>query len=371
MAARTSTAARGPEGITVDVQTGPAPLASFGDIGITGDHALLELLVSGRWTEVRAEMRAGLAPASSAVGEPTRDEVKSAEVAFRQARRLLAADDLKSWLAERSLSVADWRGHLARALQAQRYQATASNTTQEVQDGDDVDDAELSASARIAIVVEGTFESAVGRLLEGAAAADLEHDAGTSFEPCPDSDAEALARSAASDNALPLQVRDVSSLTNMAATVLDWTGARQRAFEGADPRHVRELLAERRLDWTQLEFDELVLSSATAAREAVMCVRADGLDLAAVGALAEVPVRTRSCTAEEAGEASAPHLLAAEPGAALGPIEEAGAWRVLVLRERLVPNADDPAVWARARAQVVSEQLHRRLAGKVRFHAPI
>jgi hypothetical protein len=153
--------------------------------------------------------------------------------------------------------------------------------------------------------------------------------------------------------------------------VLALGAARQRIDSRAGDREVRLMITERQLDWTRFDVEEITLETASAAREAVLCVRDDGLELAEVGRRAERPTRRHTWTAVQAGTRLAGQLMAATPGTPVGPLADGDTWRVVVVRARLVPDEHDPTTWAHARAEVAAEMLTRRLAGKVRFHADL
>jgi len=354
----------------------PMLVATVGDLSFSSDALLLELVASGDWAVARSTLQIGLACERSQEEGPSPSMLKAAETAFRRERRLLSGEDLRSWLGARDLSVTQWRDHLRRAVLVAAVdgdgEAPGTATGQEP-----VDDGAMAMHARPALLLDGLFASALGRLLDGAAAVELERDSGGP-DPGPEIDpptreaCENLAHVASADGALPLENREVGALTDLAGIVLSLREARVRAFSEADDRRIRELFAERRLDWTRLDFEELALASESAAKEAVLCIRDDGLDLATVAERVGVSPASMSCTAADAGPAAAPLLLAATPGQPLGPIVgEGGGWRVLVLRARRVPEMSDAEFWNRARDEVVAERLNRHLAGKVRRHVEI
>jgi hypothetical protein len=71
------------------------------------------------------------------------------------------------------------------------------------------------------------------------------------------------------------------------------------------------------------------------------------------------------------GEAG-PQLLGAVPGELLGPVvSRGGGWRVMVLRERIASDPDDPEVWNSVRDAVLEQTLERRMAGRVRWYVPV
>jgi hypothetical protein len=328
-------------------------VATYGDEEIGLDEILLEVVASGAWEGERDRLARGLAAGE---GDVQPDALRRAENAFRRARGLLAADDLVAWLAARGLGVGDLRAHL-------RLQLAADHAGE-----GPVASADLKAAARVAVLLDGTAGDALRRLLRGAAAEDILEP--PLPEPGP-GEATALARVAAADPALPLHETDAAALEPIAARALRRRLALAAAHERVEAREVEGALAQKRIDWTELEFAELVVSTEPAAREAMLCVSEDGVELAAAGELAGGRYRERRCLASEAVPALRARLLAGEPGTPIGPVPGPEGWSVVVLERRHPPTADDGGVWDRARRLVVAERLERRLAGRVRWHVEL
>jgi len=323
---------------------------TFDDEDLAFDALLVAATADGSWAELRGALARGLAAELDGV-QPDPAAARAAESVFRRARGLLAGEDLLAWLAERDVTVGDWRAHVRRMLLAEDQSAPSP---------DAVPDLDLAIAARTAVRLEDLVARAARPLLLGAAAGE---------QPLQDDEqrATSIAASAAADLALPLADRNPEHLAVQAAAVLRLRGQLERARTELDARTVRETIAEHSLDWTVLVYDELVVQTEQAAREAMLCVGEDGMDLEAVGGLVGAQVHRHRHVAAEAAVAG-PHLLAATPGAALGPVSGADGWRMLVLRERRAPTADDPATWARARELALEQILDRRLAGRVRWH---
>jgi hypothetical protein len=324
------------------------PAVTFDGEELYLDALLVGAVADGSWAELRTALRRGVV-ADQARPKLDTSAVRTAESSFRRTRGLLAGEDLLAWLAEREVTVGDWRAHVRRMLLAEEPPLPDSHP---------VSNTVLAAAEHTALAVEDVAARAARRLLLGAAAGG----------PAPAHDprhALALATRAADDPALPLADRNLRSLSAHAARVLRLRGQMERARTEVDARAVRETVAEHRLDWTVLVYDELIVPTEPAAREAVLCVSEDRMDLAAVGLIAGAPVHQGRRIAAQGAN---PHLLAGETGAPLGPIFGADGWRVLVVRERRTPALDDPDTYARARELALERILDRRLAGRVRWH---
>jgi hypothetical protein len=113
-----------------------------------------------------------------------------------------------------------------------------------------------------------------------------------------------------------------------------------------------EIVATNRLEWMRLEMETVSFPSETAAREAILCVREDGLSLYDVAALSHRMVSQTTIALEDVHPQHRDQLLAAEPGRVLGPLAVDGRFDVTALISRATPALTDPTVAARARRRI-------------------
>jgi hypothetical protein len=116
-----------------------------------------------------------------------------------------------------------------------------------------------------------------------------------------------------------------------------------------------------RLEWVMLDVDTLSFDDEDAAREAVLCVRADGLSLHDVGALSRRPVTRSHVFLAELPSELRDRLLSTDAGRPVGPLCADGKWQVIVVAARTSPSLEDDRVVIRAR-QTLLEQACRRAA---------
>jgi hypothetical protein len=320
---------------------------SYDEADLTVDSLLIGALHDGTWDRLRALLARGIG-AELAHQVPSRTAQQEAETAFRRARGMLAGEDLRAWLAARDLTLTEWRSHIRLKLLGEDRDGLLPVVPLD----------SLPDAARAAVAIEGIYEAAARPMLFGAA----------SGEPPPMPDpalSEALAVRAADDSALPVERRDLSSLTREAEVVLRLHGQLERARSQVDEQTIRDTVAEHALDWTVLLCDEIVLDTEAAAREAMLCLSSDGVGLRAVAGLAGKEVREGM---EIGAQAADPALLAAEVGASVGPLAVGAGWAVQILAARRAPDPADPNTRTRARDLALERVLERRLAGRLRWH---
>ncbi len=138
----------------------------------------------------------------------------------------------------------------------------------------------------------------------------------------------------------------------------------------ADPAAIRRRLADHRLDWLRVSGEECAFTREGAAREARLLVR-EGAPLADVARLAGLHADPCEHLVGAASPAVAGALASAAPGELVGPWEQDGRWRVLVVTGKVAPHADDPELRARAARELREDALARLSAGRVRRHVAL
>jgi hypothetical protein len=131
---------------------------------------------------------------------------------------------------------------------------------------------------------------------------------------------------------------------------------RQVATPLTAPAALAAIVDAHRVDWTRVTLDTLSLPTDHAAREAVLCLKIDGLSFYEVGALSRQSVRRSSLFLEDSPPERRPALLAADPGQILGPTAtEDGRFEVCRVECREEPALEDERVAARARETAIRE----------------
>jgi hypothetical protein len=252
-------------------------------------------------------------------------ELAEAEVSFRRARRLVAADELKGWLQEWGVSASEWRDFLRRELLRRR---------------DPVQARPISAADRtvlVDVICSGELVRWAERL------------------------AEKLAVRRAHGDEPPTLPDDLPELDDAFREFVSRTGDDRRALE-------REL-ASSFLDWTHFLCEWVSDSREDVLREIASCVRVDGRDLSDVAAQAGVPLGRTVLWLEECERDVREALLAARSGDLLDGVSLDGRQSVIVVRQRTSPALDDAEVYVRARERAVEGARRRVVDEWVVFRA--
>lgn len=280
---------------------------------------------TGRLTE-RARLGAG-----EVDDEPTIDALVEADAAeFRYARDLESSDDLVTWLETRGLTVDGWWESFRRNVLERRAAEGRDVLPPSVGVSDEVDEEEVR---RADLVVTDLLAGATQALAARLAVAH-----GTRQWTLPaEGDAPALR-----DERLARAFIELEAI---------WTPWREAALTTAA---LQQAVERERLAWLVLEVVQTVWPSGDSAREAVSCVRFDGMTLAALAEEAGTTARAETLLLADVPEALHDALLVAAPGELVGPVPVDARWYVIEVVSKRPPVLDEPRVSAAATRAVVS-----------------
>jgi hypothetical protein len=321
---------------------------------------------------------------------------------FRRDRALVAADDLKEWLVARSLARSDWEAALARSLLLEGDEGRDEGGGEGGDGpgyGQGAPSAELlwadafcsglwARSAQLAVdwlaaqlIVDRPIAD---RLMAGPPTADrpiadrLMAGPPTADRPTADRPTAGPLLASGLDPApfpLPSGAEAASALSVDAGRVTAIAGWRA-AYDDLRPRlatdaAVTQVVRQRELEWTSFDIEELVLGTETAAREALLCSREDGMEAEEILRRAGGRLEARRARAGSLLPTVVAGLLAAPVGDGVtGPFRHTDGWSVIWLRDRRRPEVTDDDVRAEAADDLVREALDRELVGHLRWLGP-
>jgi hypothetical protein len=333
---------------------------TVGGVDFSWIDVVFAAMVRGEWSAFERRLAEGLACAACAdaePGSPSDDAIEEATTAYRYDRELIEAADVEAWLERSALSAEEWTEYIRRDVLRRQW-------------SDRLDDLldRFAPSARALIdvapsegICSGAFD-AFAATLAGRTALVFDIDSEQFHRAC--------------DRA---EARVDASLTRLAQTHEHWLAMRpsedavsrlsvvvrlDAAFTTLTRRvasedRMSEILEMNRLEWIRLDLDSLSFASESAAREAILCVRVDGLSLYDVGSLSRRSVARTSVMLQDIEPDRRAALLSAEPGVVLGPLVVDGRFDVSSLIMRTPPSLADPDVAARARDLAIELAVHR------------
>jgi hypothetical protein len=319
----------------------------------------------GEWQSLErtlADDMAWVAAATRRNERPADDDLRSAVIGFRRARQLVAGEDYRRWLEQRSLSAADVTAHLCRAAVRRHVDAG------QPEPADRPGRAELSTVIGNEAILSGRLHAWAIRLARCVGAARALQAAGVPSPPPSDAEVDALVAATAAGGVVPAS----GPQTRARATRIAGLLATERRFRehAVTAERVESCLAEHRLDWQRLWWQEVIFASEGAAREGALWVREQGTALDEVAELAGVAVAAREAYGCDVPELAGV-LSAATPGELVGPLRADRGWQLFVLSRRSAPATTDGAVLERATDEIVTEALERHLAGRLSWHGEL
>ncbi len=236
---------------------------------------------------------------------------------FRGARGLTAADEFKAWMAARNVDLDDVADHLERRAS-------------EAGDGW-ADPATLLWGE---LVCAGKLDRLMWDLARVLGVHAIHAAQGASAPP----PLELEAASATLLTRLPLSESERAWFAAAAAVY------REREAEVLADDRLLKLLQTRRLDLVHFDLDLFRTPDLDVAREILLCLRVERRSVDEVGRLAGLAPERVSDFTTAFSRPLQRELLAAAPGAVLGPFPDKGGHVVARLRARKLPSLDQPSV---------------------------
>ena len=328
------------------------------------EDVVLAGLASGEWDLPERDLRYGLACLARARAEhvlPENEELRAAAAAFRYERDLISADEASGWLARWKVRPEDWMDYLRRALLRRRWCADVAS----IADRFPPSAAEIEAARHAEAVCSGTLPRLARKLAERAACTVGAEVAST----------ELAAHDAAGDELLAAgerlgipRHRTRERLEVLARVERSYHAVRRRVLSA---RAVCGEIRAHQLEWTRAACDSIEFESEAAAREALLCVRADGQSLRDVAVAAHRTPAMRRLYLDELPQGLGDRVAGARPGDAFGPLAIDGSFVVLQLRAKILPSESDPEIIGRAEESLFSRVAQRELLPGVQWQSAL
>lgn len=285
-------------------------------------------------------------------------------VEWRRERQLLSAQDYRGWLTDRGLTIDDMSEHLRRAVAVEHMTAQSPDPTEQAADHL-CHGAEFAAAVYKEAILQGRLSAWAEHLTRQEAARRALRGRGTNIPAASAEEIADLVAAATMAQASGLAGIPTEDLREWAAEVMVSEHAWGIIAEHiADAELIERCLSAHRLDWQRLAWEEVTFAREDVAREASLSVREDGRSLSAAAEQAGAVTTVDDAYVDEADEL-ARMLTGKRPRDLIGPIATGSGWRLMQLRERVLPTAADPELHARATRELLDDALGPHLAGRV------
>jgi len=336
------------------------------------EDVVLSARAWGDWATLDTEVRQGIACVKrlrDAGGEIPAEEVETAASQFRGARGLFTAAETTAWLRERGLTAENWIKYIRRSWLRQRWSAELADLVCRYP----ATEAQLNRAFLVVGICSGHLarfaeklagRAAVGQTFLSAQDTSPKRQRGdgpvagaTGLCPAVDTQACGFLRLA------PKHCRKV--LESLASLEASYSLFGRQVLT---PQALQSQIASRHTVWVRLECRTASFACASAAREAALCVREDGEELATVAARAGTTLHQERFYLEELEPAQQAPFLSARKGELLGPLEWRGAFQLVQVRDKVLPSAEDPDIRRRAEQLLLQREVEREIKDRVQWH---
>ena len=268
--------------------------------------------------------------------------ISAAAEEFRYRHDLITAEETEAWLANRGLTLDDFSDYFAR-----QYVVGAVREGFSAEDiGYTAADSELRDLFVAELILSGELENMTTKLTWRLAAR------------CAGEEPTAEAIAAEKRNFLDrvkIQPTHAANWLEKLGRDSQWLNE-MLAIEAAYMTHSNRLLASKprerelstlRLPLTQFEIEVIELESGDTAKEALFCVREDGMSMEEVATEGRYPYRRADFLLEDLPVDAQQNYLSVSPGDVLGPIPRGDGFELCRIIKKAEPQLEDPTVKSR------------------------
>lgn len=297
------------------------------------------------------------------------EEAESAADEFRYERDLVSAEEMEAWLGRWGLTAEAWMDWIRSSVLRKKWSDELADLLSEYEPFDE----DVENLLLVEAVCSGALEQLAYRLA-GLAAVDGRERAMPADPLAPaESDLAATVREFSGrlheKGAQTLIVApDPAKMERMARLELSLRGFRQRMLTTAA---IDRELRSHRTEWTRLECHRVSFPREEQAREAALCVREDGGDLAEVAAGAGAPMRPERISLGEVAPELQERFQGARKGDLVGPVQLGEEFVLYAVLDIAQPSEGDPADRRRAEGAVLKRLVDREINDRVRWAAPL
>ena len=322
----------------------------------------LYAMVRGDWPAFEARLFEGLVCAAEAAeAQMWADEAKVDEAAttFRYDRDLLTTEETMAWLEKTGLTLEDWTDFLSRTILRDEWSLRLPTLLERHRANVDVTEATFAAEGLCSPIFKQFATTLAGR---AALAATLDPTA-TVPPGRPFKIAKLVSR-----HAMWLDGIDSNDL----ATRLSHLSSVEAHFKAqAEALRTEQMLSlqvsRNRLEWMRVDLERLSFKDESAAREAIFCIKEDGLSLEDVALDSHQSVRDNAAILERLEPELRDAVLSATVDEVIGPTLIGDRYEIAMVVGKKAAALEDSLVRARAEEAVVENLISKAILSHVRW----
>lgn len=298
-------------------------------------------------------------------GELEVDEaaIDSAAVQFRYEHDLITAEETERWLGERGLTLGDFSAYFARHYWGETAEESAAEATDYLEAA-----AEMRELCTIELILNGELERMAGRSSWRVAARRAPGGAEVAGELIEAEKARFLERHQLPHEQVPKWLGKLGRDHAWLREQLALEAVYQRTLDGLLTREARaHEVSALRLPLTLFEVETIEFDSLDAAKEALLCVHTDGMEMQEVADEGRYPYRHAEILLEDVPEDLQQKFLSVTPGSVLEPITRGEGFHLCRIIAKAEPNVEDPIVKTRAEERILDRHFGELCAQHVQW----
>jgi hypothetical protein len=289
--------------------------------------------------------------------------IDEAAEAFRYEHDLITAEETERWLEERGLTVNDFSDYFVR-----HYWGEMVNDAEP----QPIDYASATDELRELLIAElnlsGELDRLAKRLSWRVAVSRETGNNGLAPQLVAAEESRFLERSGFDKEQLVDWLNAAGRDPDWFAKALSMEALHRQKCEALLNKQAREHeVAALRLPLTRFELETVEFDSLDAAREALLCVRDDGMSMAAVAEEGRYPYRHAEILLEDLPEDLQQKFLSVSAGEILEPISRGDGFHLCRVIEKAEPQADDEAVRDRAEKRILERYFSELTAKHIQW----
>ena len=282
--------------------------------------------------------------------------------AFRYEHDLITAEETERWLEERGLTLSDFSDYFAR-----HYWGGVVDAEPELIDYVSAPD-DLRELLLVELILSGELDRMAKRLSWRVAAHHETERNGLDPELIAAEKQRLFERNGLNEKRLPNWLQAMGRDRDWLEEAVQMEAIhRQKSQALLNKQACEHEVATLRLPLTRFELETVELDSLDAAREALLCVRDDGMAMAEVAEEGRYPYRRAELLLEDLPEDLQQKFLSVSAGDVLDPIARGDGFYICRVIEKAEPKADDEAVRARAEARILERHFSELTAKHIQW----
>lgn len=280
--------------------------------------------------------------------------IDAAAEGFRYEHDLITAEETEQWLEQRGLTLSDFSDYFVRHYWGGVVEEEIEPETVDYLAAPN----DLRELLTVELILSGELDRIATRLSWRVAGSHAEGSSGLDPRPIADEEAGFFERAGIEETTLSDWLNRLGRDPEWFSKAVTMEAIYRQQCEALLTRKAQEHeIAALRLPLTRFDLETIELDSYDAAREALLCVRDDGMSMAEVAAEGRYPYRRAEILLEDLPEDLQQKFLSVSSGDILEPIPRGEGFHLCRVISKMEPNLDDAAVRNRAEKRILERHF--------------